>query len=104
RGDQEVLVPFPLQHRCKQFYECRPADRSLEIEPGPVGRDPHVEIAAERRIPQVYGRQPFLRRLALRRFAYGAGNGVEPSRWRLPFLRHGFPGTFSREWPFSTRS
>src|SRR5262245_54778180 len=98
-GHQEVLVPFPLEHRGEQLDQGEPADRGLEVEPGAVGGDAHVEIAAKWRIPEVHRGCPFRRRPA-----YGAGDGVEPGWLCLPFLRHGFTGTLGGEWPFSTRS
>ena len=98
RRDQEVLVPFPLEHRGEQLDQRRPADRRLQVEPGAVGGDAHVEIAAEWRIPQMDRR----RALAGRR-PDCARDGLQPAR-RLPFLRHGLPGTWDRDRLFSTRS
>ena len=51
RRDQEILVALALEHRGEQLHQRRPSDRRLHVEPGAVGRDAHVEIAAERRIP-----------------------------------------------------
>ena len=51
RRDEIIFVPFPLEHGSKQLHQRRPADRGLEIEPGAVGGDAHIEVAAERRIP-----------------------------------------------------
>src|SRR5690606_33385525 len=36
----------------------RPADGRSQIVPGPVRGDPYIEVAAERRIPQVNGGRP----------------------------------------------
>src|SRR6266545_98713 len=54
RGDEEILVAFALEDRGEELHQRRPSDRSLEIEPGAVRRDAHVEIAAKRRIPPVH--------------------------------------------------
>src|SRR5262245_18464391 len=51
RRDQKILVALALEHRGKQLPEPVTADPSLQVEPCPVARDSHVEIAAERRIP-----------------------------------------------------
>src|ERR1700733_3750445 len=51
RRDQEIVVAFALEYGGKQLHQRRPADRRLEIEPGAVGSDAHIEIAAERRVP-----------------------------------------------------
>src|SRR5262249_59184888 len=50
--DQEISVPFPLEHRSEQLNQSRPPDRRLEVEPGAVRGDAHVEVAAERRVPE----------------------------------------------------
>jgi hypothetical protein len=97
RRDQEVLVAFPLEHRGEQLDQRQPSDRRLQVEPGAVGGDAHVEIAAEGRIPQVHRRRALAGRLP-----DCARDGVQPAR--LPFLRHGLPGTWDRDRLFSTRS
>src|SRR5580692_312953 len=51
RRYEEVAVALALEHRGEQFYQRRPADRRLHVEPGAVGGDAHIEIAAERRVP-----------------------------------------------------
>ena len=56
--DQEILFALALEHRGEQLDQRRPADRRLEIEPGAVGGDAHVEIAAKRRIPALDRRRP----------------------------------------------
>src|SRR5262245_14396826 len=57
RRDQKIPVAFTLEYGSKQLDQRGPADWRLHVEPGAVGRDPHVEIAAKRRIPQVYRRR-----------------------------------------------
>src|SRR5262245_21867048 len=75
RCDQEVLAALALKHGCEHFYESAPADWRLQIEPRPIGRDPHVEIAAKWRIPQMHrGRAGFSL------FPSGAGDGIKPTR------------------------
>src|SRR5262245_63938123 len=49
--DQKVFVPFPLEDRGEELHQRRPPDRGLEIEPGAVRRDAHIEVAAKRRLP-----------------------------------------------------
>src|SRR3954469_20081983 len=64
RRHQKVLVPFALQHRSKQLYQRWPADRGLQIEPGAVRCDAHVEVPAKRRVPKVHRRRALAGRLA----------------------------------------
>src|SRR6185437_9541557 len=45
RRDQEILVALALEHGREQLDESRAADRSFEVEPGPVGGDAHVQVA-----------------------------------------------------------
>ena len=61
RRDQEILVALALEHGGEQLDQRRPADRRLEVVPGAVGGDPHVEIAAKRRVPQVHRRRALFR-------------------------------------------
>src|SRR5262249_430175 len=77
------IVALALEHRGEQLDQRRPADRRLEVEPGPVGGNPHVEITTEGRIPQVYRRRSFTAGL----FG-GAGDAVEPGRQGGYFFRH----------------
>src|SRR5215510_2771714 len=83
RSHKEIAVTFALKYGREQFDQGGPPDWGLEIVPSSVGGDPHVEVTAERRIPQVH------RRKAACRFC-GAREGVERYR-RMPFLRHGLP-------------
>src|SRR5262245_30181364 len=83
RSHKEVAVAFALKYGREQFDKGGPPNRGLEVVPGPVCGDPHIEIAAEWRIPQMH------RRKAAYAF-HGAREGVERYR-RLPFLRHGLP-------------
>src|SRR5579862_7078666 len=45
RRDQEVIVAFALEYGSEQLDERGPADRRLEIVPGAVGCDAHIQIA-----------------------------------------------------------
>src|SRR5262249_1859814 len=83
RSHKEVAVTFALKYGREQFDQGGPPDWGLEIVPSSVGGDPHVEVAAERRIPQVH------RRKTACRFC-GTRKRVERYR-RMPFLRHGLP-------------
>src|SRR4029078_7225676 len=56
RCHKKVFVAFPLEHGCKQFDQSQPADWRLLIEPGAIGGDPHVDIAAKGWIPKLEGR------------------------------------------------
>src|SRR5260221_32124 len=85
RSDEEVFFALPLENGSKQFDQRGPADRSALVEPRTVGRDPHVDVAAKGRIPQVDRRRP----LAGRGF-HSARNAFEPVLATLPFLRHGW--------------
>ena len=58
RGHEKVLAVFALEDGREQPHQRRPADRRAHVEPCSVGGDSHVEIAAERRIPQMHRRQP----------------------------------------------
>ena len=58
RRDQKVFVALALEHRGEQLHQRRPADRRLQVEPGAVGGDAHVEIAAKRRVPPLDRRRP----------------------------------------------
>jgi hypothetical protein len=83
RRHQEIFVPFALQHRSEQLYQRRPADRGLQIEPGAVRGDAHVEVPAKRRVPKVHRWRPLTGRLA--RNARDRVQAVP----RLGLLRHG---------------
>src|SRR4029077_3129337 len=68
RGDEKILLAFALEHRRKQLGQRVPPDRRFQVEPGAVGGDAHVEVAAERRIPQMHRRRAlFARALHLAR-------------------------------------
>ena len=56
--DEKVRISILPQNRRKQFDKPFAADRGAEIEPGPVPRNPHVQITAIRWIPEMYRRQP----------------------------------------------
>src|SRR5215211_160097 len=83
RRDQVVMITLALEHRGEQLDQRRTPDRRLEIEPGPIGGNPHVEITTERRVPQVDRRRSFAGRL----FG-GAGDAVEAGPLRVHFFRH----------------
>ena len=56
----EIVFPVVImpQHGGKQLYERFPPDGGIQIEPGAVLGDPHVDIAAKGRIPQVNRGRP----------------------------------------------
>ena len=92
RGNQKILIALALEHRGEQTHQGGTPDRCLLIEPGAVGGDPHVDIAAKRRIPQVDGGQS----LTVRLWQHG-GYTIEPAAARfLPCLRHCFLTIISR--------
>ncbi len=67
-SDQKIPVPLAPQDRTEQPHHGRPANRRPQIEPRPVAGDPHVDIATERRVPQMHRRRPlFARRRGLNR-------------------------------------
>src|SRR5207253_1542859 len=66
RGNEKVFIALALQNGREQFHQRGTPNRRLEIEPGPVGGNAHVEIAAERWIPQVNRRRSFASGLAYR--------------------------------------
>jgi len=83
RRDEKVSPGFALEHRGEQLDQRGTPDRRLEIEPGAVGGDAHVEVAAERRVPQVNrGRALDGRMLG------GSRNLIEAGRLGLHFFRH----------------
>src|SRR5262245_1801935 len=98
RCDEVVLVAFALEDGGEKLDQGRPPDRGAEVEPGAVGGDPHVEIATERRIPQVYRRRTLAGRLL-----GGARYGFDPARRGLHLFRHDWryptqgPRGFARE-------
>jgi hypothetical protein len=94
RGLEEVLLPLAPQHRGEQLHQRGPPDRRLEIEPGPIRRDAHVEIAAEWRIPQMHGRRAALAGALCRTRdrVQTAGIGLLSSHQ---------PGTLPMIWPLS---
>jgi len=57
RGDEEEAPVLALQHRGEQPDHRRPADRRALVEPGPVGPDLHVQLAAIGRVPQMHRRR-----------------------------------------------
>ena len=63
---RKYLSLLALEHRGEQLDQRGPADRRLQIEPGAVGGDAHVEIAAERRVPQMHRRRALLARALCR--------------------------------------
>src|SRR6266852_194798 len=95
RRHQKILVVLPFEDGGEQLHQRRPPDRGPEIEPGAVGGDAHVEIAAERRIPQVDRRRPLAGG-----FARGAREGVQTGPC-LGVLRHGVPRIPAYRWRIS---
>ena len=54
RGDEVMPVALALEDRGKKLDHPLATDRRALVEPRAVARDPHVEITAERRIPQMH--------------------------------------------------
>src|SRR6266566_5794747 len=61
RSDKEISFTLPLEYRSEQFDQGGSADRSSLVEPGTVGRNPHVDLAAGGRIPEVDRGRSFAR-------------------------------------------
>ncbi len=59
RRDKKIIVAVPAQNGREQTHQFLPANRCAKVKPRPVPRDAHVQIAAKRRVPQVYGWQAF---------------------------------------------
>ena len=59
RRDEHEALRIAAQDRGEQLYEGGPADRRAVIEPGSVGGDAHVDVAAERRVPALDRRRSF---------------------------------------------
>src|SRR5438132_14247174 len=54
RRYKKITVALALEHGGEQLDQGGPADRSLLVEPGTIGRKAHVDRASLGRIPQVY--------------------------------------------------
>ncbi len=84
RSDEEIFFALTLEYGSEQFDQGGSADRSSLVEPGTVGRNPHVNLAAISGIPEVdRGRS-----LAGRGF-YRPCKNFEPVLATLPCVRHG---------------
>jgi hypothetical protein len=88
RRDEIIFVLFALEHRGEELHQRRPPDGRLEIVPGAVGGDAHIEVAAERRVPQVH------RRRAVPCGCAGRARDCIDAL-PLPFLRHSLPQSFA---------
>jgi len=73
RGDQKILAPLALEDGREQPYQCRAAYGRALIEPCAVARDPHVQITAKGRVPQMHRRQPLARAGGRCRLGQGIG-------------------------------
>jgi len=72
--DETIIVTVLATDGRKETDQHLPAHWSAEIPPGSVPRDSHVQIAAERRIPQMHRRGPLpLRRRSPGSRGHGAG-------------------------------
>src|ERR1700730_14523891 len=67
RRDKNVAIGVLAQDRREKPHEGGAADRRAAIKPRPVAGDPHVDIAAKRRIPLLHRGERPLRRSALSR-------------------------------------
>ena len=95
RRDEDEAIVVLRQHGRKQTNQGGPTDRRPAVKPGAVACDTHVDDTAERRVPQVNGRQrPFGRtsprdaRPRSGRRGPAAGSGPETGRVRVTFFRH----------------
>jgi hypothetical protein len=92
-----VLAVFALEDRRKQPDQRGPTDRRPHIVPRTVTGDSHVDIAAERRIPQMHGRQSFAGGTRVRSTPDGSGDSLkvliafEALIGGPPLLRHCLP-------------
>ena len=68
--DKNIAFRVLAQNRRKKPHEGGAADRRAAVKPRPVSGDPHVDIAAIRRIPLLHRRQCLLRGVA-----FGCGQG-----------------------------
>src|SRR5260370_35086978 len=59
RSDEEIFFALTLEYGSEQFDQGGSADRSSLVEPGTVGRNPHVNLAAINGIPEVDRGQSF---------------------------------------------
>jgi len=63
--DENVAVRILARYRREKPHEGGAADRRAAIKPRPVARDPHIDIAAKRRIPLLHRGERSMRRSAL---------------------------------------
>jgi hypothetical protein len=96
RRHEHESLRILAQHRGEELYERRPADRRAVVEPGAVGGDAHVDLAAIGRLPALDRGRPLSA-------AGGSERGAQArervsARWRKPrrFLPHGENGRGSR--------
>src|SRR5271157_561180 len=55
--DENIAVGVLAQNGREEPHEGWPADRRAAVKPGPVAGNPHVDVAAKRRIPLLHRRQ-----------------------------------------------
>jgi hypothetical protein len=63
--NKNIAVRLLAQNRRKKSHQGGPVNRRAVIKPRPVARDPHVDIAAKRRIPLFHWGERPLRRSAI---------------------------------------
>ena len=66
---EHVALRVLAQDRGEQLDQRRPADRRAVVEPGAVGGDAHVDLAAKGRVPALDRRQPLPARAVAERRA-----------------------------------
>ena len=59
RRDKEIRIPLAPNDAGEQPDQFDPANRRAQIKPCAVAGDPHVDIAAKRRVPQMHRRRAF---------------------------------------------
>ena len=60
-GDKVVFAVFDLQNRREQLDQRRTANRGAFVKPCAIAGDAHVDVAAERRVPEMHRRRPLFR-------------------------------------------
>ena len=81
RRHEKVLAVLALENRRKQPDQRRPPDRRPHVEPRTIAGDSHVEIAAERRIPQMHRGQPLAGGAGIRSVPGGSRQSFEALDW-----------------------
>ena len=90
RRHEKVLAVLALEDRGKKPNQRRPADWRAHVKPRTIACDSHVDVAAERRIPQMHRRQRLSGKRSVGRFPRSGGQAFKIG-CGLPLLRHCLP-------------